>query len=97
MTQDDNGLIYIANNNGVLEYDGENWQKIELPQRTTVRAVAKGADGVIYVGSQSEFGYLAANASGSMEYQSLLNQIPKCLKNLSNVILYLKLQLLSFH
>ena len=32
VTEDKDGRIYFANNNGVLIYDGSNWKLINLPK-----------------------------------------------------------------
>jgi hypothetical protein len=34
-----NGKLYVANNNGLLEYDGLKWLFLELPNKTTIRSV----------------------------------------------------------
>ena len=35
--QDKNGIIYIANNEGLLSFDGKNWNLYTLPNKTIVR------------------------------------------------------------
>lgn len=32
-TQDDRGIMYFANNNGVLSFDGYSWRTIALPSK----------------------------------------------------------------
>jgi serine phosphatase RsbU (regulator of sigma subunit) len=83
--QDDRGLMYIGNTTGVLEYDGKNWRLIEMPNRTTVRTISKGVDGVIYVGSQGDFGYLKPNQQGNMEFVSLVSKLPEEHRNFKDV------------
>ncbi|MBT1711895.1 hypothetical protein KK062_26875, partial [Fulvivirgaceae bacterium PWU5] len=43
------GLIYIANNFGLLEFDGDQWQTYGVRNGTKVRSVAIDARGRIYV------------------------------------------------
>jgi len=51
----DNGLLYFANNSGVLEYNGSQWALYKSIEAVN-RAVC--ADGNrIYVGAYSDFGY----------------------------------------
>lgn len=70
ISQDGKGAVYIANNNGVLVYDGYTWQNFPLPGDAVVRSVM--CDGQrIYVGSTLEFGYMTADATGSLTYHSL--------------------------
>ncbi|HSC52063.1 MAG TPA: triple tyrosine motif-containing protein [Phnomibacter sp.] len=76
IAQDERGIIYVANNKGLLSYDGSRWKKYKLPNETIVRSVAVGEDGNIYVGGQSEIGYFSANKQGVLEYHSLTGLIP---------------------
>ena len=56
-TQDDRGIMYFANNNGVLSFDGYSWRTIALPSKGLVRSILADGDR-IYVGSYTDFGYL---------------------------------------
>ncbi len=68
----DNGKLYVANNNGLLEYDGINWNYNELPNRTTIRSVL-AHNNKIYTGSYEEFGFWQKNSKGELIYSSLSN------------------------
>ena len=70
-TKDSLGILYVANGDGVLTYDGVHWDLLELPGKTAVFSIAKDAKGKIYVGGLDDFGYLQANTQGSLEYISL--------------------------
>jgi signal transduction histidine kinase/DNA-binding response OmpR family regulator len=74
VAQDSRGVVYFANNGGVHEFDGRSWRLIELPSRFDVRALAADAtgNGRIYVGTAGDFGYLAPDASGLLQFTSLL-------------------------
>ena len=48
--QDSSGIIYVANNEGLLSFDGRFWNPHSLPNRTIVRSVLAGPDHQIYVG-----------------------------------------------
>ncbi len=78
VTQDERGLTYVANNNGILEYDGERWRTIPTRTRTFVRSLAYGAAGsdtTVWVGVQSDLGYLRADSLGVMRYESLFSEV----------------------
>ena len=77
ITQDKRGVIYIANNGGIIEYDGTNWRTIELNNKNKVRSIATDDQGTIYAGGYSEFGVLVPDAKGNLEFQSL---VPDSLK-----------------
>ncbi len=83
--QDKNGLIYIANNEGLLVFDGHTWVIHPLPNKTVVRSVAIGDNGNIYVGGQDEFGYFSPSASGKLIYSSLVDIIPEKEKKFGDV------------
>lgn len=70
----ENGKLYVANNNGLLEYDGLKWTFKELPNKTTIRSVLAHGD-VIYTGSYEEFGYWKRNNYGELTYTSLSDSI----------------------
>jgi DNA-binding CsgD family transcriptional regulator len=74
--QDKNGIIYIANNEGLLSFDGIYWKIYPLPNKTIVRSVEVGADNRIYVGGQDEFGYFVPAKNGQLVYHSLTGLIP---------------------
>ena len=69
--QDKNGIIYVANNEGLLSYDGKNWTLHALPNKTIVRSVEIGNDNRIYVGGQDELGFFTPEKNGLLQYHSL--------------------------
>lgn len=86
ITQDDRGIMYFANTNSILEYDGANWRKVFTPPSGgAMRALQSGENGRIYFGMEGEPGYLQVNAQGSYEYHSLLPYIPDELSDYSDI------------
>ncbi|MCF8273609.1 MAG: helix-turn-helix transcriptional regulator [Flavobacteriaceae bacterium] len=69
-----NGKVYVANNNGLLEYDGLKWNFKELPNKTIIRSVLAYKDR-IYTGSYEEFGFWKRNIKGELIYKSLSDSI----------------------
>ncbi len=74
LEQHDNGWIYIANNKGLLEFDGMNWHTYSV-RNAKLRAVKKGNDGRIYVGGISQFGYFEPDNLGGLRYQELSDSL----------------------
>lgn len=73
VVQADSGLVYFANNAGILEYDGRAWRLIELPSSLAVYTlVLDPATGRIYVGAGGDFGYLGPDNAGQLRFNSLL-------------------------
>jgi len=73
----DNGIMYFANGDGVLEFDGVTWNLIEIESNGITRCLIKDADGTIYVGGVGEMGYLRSNDQGALQYVSLLDKVPE--------------------
>lgn len=74
--QDGKGLLYFANNDGLLVFDGTYWTTYPLPNKTIVRSVEIW-NNKIYVGGQDEIGYFAPDARGKLMYHSLLHLLPE--------------------
>ncbi len=86
IVQDRRGVMYFGStDDGVLEYDGVNWRAIKTPNRTTIRSLALGQDGRIYVGAIGEIGYLESDAAGRMHYVSLLERVPAAERDFADV------------
>ena len=83
--QDKRGIMYFGNTGGVLTFDGVNWDIIQISNKSVVRSLAIDSLGTIYVGAVGEFGYLKTNQTGELEYQSLLNLIPKNERDFADV------------
>ncbi len=77
ITQDNRGIMYFGNNDGVLEFDGKRWRLHALPDRFMYRAVFVALDGTIYVGLSNDFGYLKPNEKGILTYQSISRNFPQ--------------------
>lgn len=75
IVQDERGVMYVGNNKGLLEFDGNRWKLHELPTKNIVRSVYMGEDGKIFVGSFEEFGYFERNSLDSLVYHSLKSEV----------------------
>lgn len=73
--QGNNHLLYVANNQGILIYNGIDWDLLPLPNYSVVRCLFKDRDGTIYAGGFNEFGYLAPDSSGVLQFKSLAENI----------------------
>ncbi|MFN5043451.1 MAG: triple tyrosine motif-containing protein [Bacteroidota bacterium] len=74
--QDQRGVMYIANNEGMLSYDGSSWTLHPLPNKTIARSLEIVSEDTIYVGGQGELGFFSPDRSGTLIYTSLLGKIP---------------------
>lgn len=74
ISQNSKKFVYVANNNGLLEYDGARWELYPSPNNTIIRSV-NVIDDLIYTGCYMEFGYWKHNQFGKLEYTSLSKAI----------------------
>jgi signal transduction histidine kinase/class 3 adenylate cyclase/CheY-like chemotaxis protein len=72
--QDTRGIIYVGNNECLLEFDGHEWQRVEGATGGAF-SLATDAGGVVYVGGAGEFGFLQSNAGGRRQFVSLLGKL----------------------
>ena len=75
IAQDKRGVLYFGNASGILEFDGESWRLIQVPNKSTVRCLAFDGNGTLYAGAFNEMGYLNPDGTGNLRYTSLLNLI----------------------
>ena len=71
VTEDDKGVMYFGNNDGILIYNGSSWNKIKLPNSSSVRSLAKDSNGIIYAGGYNELGTISKNQFGEYTFKSL--------------------------
>tara|TARA_R110001583_G_scaffold74134_1_gene205542 strand:+ start:3083 stop:5890 length:2808 start_codon:yes stop_codon:yes gene_type:complete len=74
ISQDAEKRIYVANNKGLLEFNGAKWQLYPSPNNTVIRSV-NVIDNRIYTGCYMQFGYWKINKFGSLEYSSLSDKL----------------------
>ncbi len=61
------GIMYIANLGGVLEYDGESWRNINLPN--TIALSVGVYNDTVFVGGVNEIGFLYSPTQDSAHFQ----------------------------
>jgi len=78
ISQGHNGMVYIGNNNGLMSFDGINWNHHALPNNLSVKSIfidTESSDERIYVGSFEEFGYFERDQTNQLIYHSLKNLV----------------------
>ena len=85
ITSDDDGIVYVANDDGILRFDGVEWELIPLPENQIAYWLEKGPDGTIYVGANGDFGRLISSKSGEVTYESFVHKIPEEFKDFNVV------------
>lgn len=78
ISQGGNGVVYFGNNNGLLSFDGVNWNLHPLPNNLAVKSIFIDPDQFperIYVGSFEEFGYFERDRHNRLNYHSLRKRV----------------------
>lgn len=83
--QDSLDIVYFANGDGILSFNGANWNLLELPGLVSANAIASTYEGKIFVGGVDELGYLDSNDKGQLSYISLLPELPEEFGNFSRI------------
>jgi DNA-binding CsgD family transcriptional regulator len=76
ITSAPSGLMYYANNDGMIEFDGQHWRLYPLPGGSVVRSVKATPDGRVYAGGFNEMGYFSPDMAGKLRFTSLQGLLP---------------------
>ncbi|NRD21271.1 LuxR family transcriptional regulator [Winogradskyella eckloniae] len=79
ISQSMDNYIYVANNKGLLEYDGATWNVYDSPNSGILRSV-RVVGNKIYTGGYMDFGYWTKNNEGTMLYTSLKHALTTKIK-----------------
>ena len=74
ISQGDNQHIYIANNKGLLEFDGSKWELYLVPNKAILRSVY-AIKNRIYTGNYMDFGYWEKDKNNVLVYTSLSDEL----------------------
>jgi AraC family chitin signaling transcriptional activator len=85
MCQDKDGVLYFANNDGAVIFDGEQWQTVRLPNGSSIRSLKVSEDGTVYAGGFNELGTLSKDEFGRYQYRSLMTLLRSEDRNIENV------------
>ena len=73
ISQSENKFIYVANNKGLLEFNGAIWQLYPTPNETIMRSVKVLGD-KIYTGFYMDFGFWEKNDFGELIFNSIVKK-----------------------
>ncbi|MFT5889982.1 MAG: AraC family chitin signaling transcriptional activator [Dokdonia sp.] len=73
LTQAPDKTIYVANNKGLLAFNGAQWDLYPSPNGTIVRGV-KAVDDKLYTGAYMDFGVWEKDATGVLQYTSIVKK-----------------------
>ena len=79
--EDERGFLYVANDFGLLVFDGIDWELYSLPNKQTIKSIYVKNHNLIYTGSFEDFGKWTRDMNGVLEYQSLSDDLKQDVKN----------------
>lgn len=82
ITKDNNGWIYSANNDGLLQFDGHSWN---LFGNHAYRSIYHDNERRIYVGAFNSFGYFEPDDKGHLRYYSLSDRLEEQYKTFNDI------------
>jgi Y_Y_Y domain. len=85
VAQDQKGFMYFANNEGLLVFDGVQWELYRMPNLSMVRSIYIDDKGEIYIGAYNEIGKMVPDENGKLVYHSLKDKIPPEYQNFDDV------------
>lgn len=71
VAEDDRDILYFANNDGILVFDGEYWKLIYSESQAPVYSLFKSSAGRMYYGSVDELGVIASDSLGNLKAEAL--------------------------
>ena len=77
IAQNSKGIMYFGNTNGLLEFDGVNWQRYYLSKNVVVRTIVIDENDIIWVAGSGIFGYFAPDSLGNLQYTPISDKLPK--------------------
>jgi signal transduction histidine kinase/DNA-binding response OmpR family regulator len=85
--QDKQGIIYMANQGGLMEFDGVSWKMLLVPNRVVRSMVMDDTSpkGTIYIGGKNEIGFTTPDNTGKLQYVSLRDRLPRDTPNFADV------------
>ncbi|HUW94049.1 MAG TPA: triple tyrosine motif-containing protein [Bacteroidales bacterium] len=85
ISQDHKGFMYFANNEGLLVFDGMQWQLYEMPNSSMVRSIFIDDRGIVYIGAYNDIGKMVSSPNGNLVFHSLKSYIPQEYQNFDDV------------
>ncbi len=89
IAQDPSGRMFFGNGNGVMIYDGKNWNIVPSSSRGMVRRLGVDEKGRGFCAGAGDFGFLERDELGGFVFRSLTDQLDE-----STTLPYLREQLI---
>jgi ligand-binding sensor domain-containing protein len=77
ISQDRNGFIYFANNDGLLSFNGIEWELTKVSSNSPLRAILAHSNDAIYAGLINDFGIVDTEKDSRPVFKSLKHLLPE--------------------
>ena len=84
--QDSRGVLFVASNDVILEYDGTEWRRHAIPNKQNAQALVVDRDDRVYVAATGYFGYLEPDERGELRFVSLTEKLEEDHRRLARLI-----------
>ncbi len=72
---DDNNIVWVGNQEGLMKFNGNQWELITTPQKSTVRSLSFSKSGKLFAGAIGDFGVIENDSFGAPFFKSLTSKI----------------------
>jgi serine phosphatase RsbU (regulator of sigma subunit) len=83
--QDKHGIMYFANNYGVLTFNGNKWDVVSSPNESIIRSLTIASDGRVVAGGYDQIGFLDTDEKGNLIFSSISDSIHSDYKDFGSV------------
>ncbi len=85
ISQDQRGTIYFANNDGLLSFNGVEWNLSRISSSAPLRSLLIDSQNTIYVGLINDFGIIRRTENRPESYQSLKHLLPEAYREFDDI------------
>ncbi len=83
--QDKKGVMYFANNYGVLVFSGNKWDVVGAPNGSIIRSLVLNSDGKVVAGGYNEIGIIESDELGNPVFSSITESLAKEFQDFGSV------------
>ncbi|MCB0381426.1 MAG: hypothetical protein KDD24_09235, partial [Flavobacteriales bacterium] len=83
--QDKKGVMYFANNYGVLVFSGNKWDVIGAPNGSIIRSLVLNNEGKVVAGGYNEIGIIESDKQGNPAFNSITTSLAEEFQDFGSV------------
>ncbi len=83
--ENDDGIMFFGNNDGIVIFDGSSWQTLPLPNNSSVRGLLYSSTGTVYVAGFGHFGKITRDKYGKWSLISMVDLIAAKDRDFENI------------